>query len=206
MGNREALLQAAKACLLEKGYSRTTARDLAAGAGVSLAAIGYHFRSKEALLTEAMLLAFEDWHRHFRSLLVNVPPGTRPAERFQSIWTRLIETFETHRPLWRANYEIFSQLGERPEIGEALGASVPLIRRMLAALFLGVSENDVPEAAAREMGAFYHTLLSGMIGQWLLDPTHAPTAEQLTQALRVVGGSFAAEIPEENQKAKRNPG
>ena len=29
MGNREALLEGAKRCLLEKGYSRTTARDIA---------------------------------------------------------------------------------------------------------------------------------------------------------------------------------
>ncbi|MGC2657956.1 MAG: helix-turn-helix domain-containing protein, partial [Bryobacteraceae bacterium] len=61
MGNRDALLLAAKSCLLEKGYLRTTARDIASSAGVSLAAIGYHFSSKEALLTEALLLAFEDW-------------------------------------------------------------------------------------------------------------------------------------------------
>ncbi|MGH4006514.1 MAG: TetR family transcriptional regulator, partial [Pseudonocardiaceae bacterium] len=44
MGNREDLLAGAKRCLYEKGYGRTTARDIAAAAGgVSLAAIGYHF-------------------------------------------------------------------------------------------------------------------------------------------------------------------
>ena len=45
MGNREALLLGAKCCLLEKGLARTTARDIGGAAGVSLAAIGYHFRS-----------------------------------------------------------------------------------------------------------------------------------------------------------------
>ncbi len=34
----------------DKGYARTTARDIATAAGVSLAAIGYHFGSKEELL------------------------------------------------------------------------------------------------------------------------------------------------------------
>jgi AcrR family transcriptional regulator len=42
VGNREQLLEAAKRCLYEKGYSRTTARDIATAANVSLAAIGYH--------------------------------------------------------------------------------------------------------------------------------------------------------------------
>lgn len=43
MSNRDALLAAARKCLLEKGYNRTTARDIASAGGVSLAAIGYHF-------------------------------------------------------------------------------------------------------------------------------------------------------------------
>jgi hypothetical protein len=51
ISNRDALLLAAKKCLWEKGYNRTTARDIASAAGVSLAAIGYHFSSKETLLT-----------------------------------------------------------------------------------------------------------------------------------------------------------
>ena len=65
MNNREALLVAAKQCLLEKGYARTTARDIASAAKVSLAAIGYHFSSKDALLTEVahVLRACRYWAR-----------------------------------------------------------------------------------------------------------------------------------------------
>ncbi len=66
MSNRDALLLAAKKCLLEKGYNRTTARDIASAAGVSLAAIGYHFASKDALLTEALLLAFGEWDQELQ--------------------------------------------------------------------------------------------------------------------------------------------
>ncbi|GAB3827800.1 TetR/AcrR family transcriptional regulator [Kribbella italica] len=61
MGNREALIDGAKTCLREKGYTRTTARDIATAAGVSLAAIGYHFGSKDALLNEAMRQALGEW-------------------------------------------------------------------------------------------------------------------------------------------------
>ncbi len=55
MGNREDLIEGARRCIIEKGYARTTARDIAGAAGVSLAAIGYHFGSKEALMAEALL-------------------------------------------------------------------------------------------------------------------------------------------------------
>src|ERR1700677_3286786 len=115
MGNREALLLGAKRCLLEKGYARTTARDIASAARVSLAAIGYHFSSKEALLTEALVLAIGDWDKEFReALMSDVPADADPIERFEATWARLIKTFETHRPLWAANFELFAQMDRLP--------------------------------------------------------------------------------------------
>jgi AcrR family transcriptional regulator len=61
MGNREDLPAGALACLKDKGWARTTVRDIAAAAGVNHAAIGYHFGSREALLTSAFVQAMEEW-------------------------------------------------------------------------------------------------------------------------------------------------
>ena len=55
MGHREDLLEGAKKCLLEIGYANTTARDIVAASGTNLASIGYHFGSKEALMTQAII-------------------------------------------------------------------------------------------------------------------------------------------------------
>ncbi|WP_344294175.1 helix-turn-helix domain-containing protein, partial [Agromyces neolithicus] len=55
MGNREDLLAGARRVILERGVAKATARDIATEAGVSLAAIGYHFGSKEQLITEALM-------------------------------------------------------------------------------------------------------------------------------------------------------
>ncbi len=184
MGNREALLLGAKRCLLEKGYARTTARDIAAAAGVSLAAIGYHFSSKEALLTEALLLAFGDWDKDLRRLLnESVPSDASSRERFESTWARLIETFETHRPLWVANMELFSQMNRMPEIGRALGNNLQVARSELASLFLNKERSAMSERTAQTIGKFHHVLLSGLITQWLIDPEHALSARELTEAL-----------------------
>ena len=48
---------------------------------VSLAAIGYHFSSKDALLTEALLLAFGEWIRSFnrRCGAQSCPTSRRPS-------------------------------------------------------------------------------------------------------------------------------
>ena len=49
MGNREDLFAGARQVILERGVAKATAREIANAAGVSLAAIGYHFGSKDEL-------------------------------------------------------------------------------------------------------------------------------------------------------------
>lgn len=75
MGNRDALLDGALRCLLDEGYARTTARDIAAASGTSLAAIGYPFRSTEQLLQEAVAEGFRRWRSQFTLVLEIVIPA-----------------------------------------------------------------------------------------------------------------------------------
>jgi AcrR family transcriptional regulator len=198
LNNREALLRGAKKCLLEKGFSRTTARDIASAAGVSLAAIGYHFSSKEALLTEALLLAFGEWDEDLqKALRTAVPPTDSPAKRFEATWAKIMATFETHRPLWVANFEIFAQMVAQPATRDIVASKVHIARRGLAAMFLNQDESTVSEQTVRTIGTFYHVLLSGLILQWLIDPASALSAKDLKEALGATaqslepGGSYS---------------
>jgi AcrR family transcriptional regulator len=185
MGNRDALLAAAKQCLLEKGYNRTTARDIASVAGVSLAAIGYHFSSKDALLTEALLLAFGEWDQELQQALrTTVSPNVTPAQRFEATWAKLIATFESHRPLWIANFEIFAQMVSQPVARELIAGNLRMARTGLAAMFLDQEESTISDHVSRTIGTFHHVLLSGLILQWLIDPASALSAKDLTAALR----------------------
>jgi AcrR family transcriptional regulator len=185
MGNREALLAAAKQCLLEKGYNRTTARDIASAAGVSLAAIGYHFSSKDALLTEALLRAFGEWDRDLQQALgASVSAAVTPKERFEATWAKVIATFETHRSLWIANFEIFTQMVGQSATREFLAGNLPTARTGLAAMFLDQEESSISEHTSKTIGTFLHVLLSGLIVQWLIDPASALSARDLTEALR----------------------
>jgi AcrR family transcriptional regulator len=185
LNNRDALLLAAKQCLLEKGYNRTTARDIASAAGVSLAAIGYHFASKDALLTEALLLAFGEWDRDLQETLrALAPSGSSPAQRFEATWEKVMATFETHRSLWVANFEIFAQMIAQPASREIIAGKVHLARAGLAAMFLNREEHTINERTVRTIGTFHHVVLSGLILQWLIDPASALSARDLTQALR----------------------
>ena len=121
MGNREALIQGAKSCIRDKGFVRTTARDVASASGVSLAAIGYHFGSKEALLTQALVEATGEWIQDLEAALeIDLRPDIDPDERFELIWARLLGTFARHRPLLAANLEISPFIETMPEVGQVM--------------------------------------------------------------------------------------
>jgi len=190
VGNREALLEGAKRCLYEKGYARTTARDIAAASGVSLAAIGYHYGSVEALLNAAMIQAIQDWGEEIGRALaadVQATPDAPPLERFAAIWTRVIESFEAQRPLWVATFEVVAQIERAPEVRQFLAGALQQGREGLAMLFEGIDAGTNPHRA-QSVGSFYQALMTGVVTQWVTDPERAPSGRDLAEALRIVTG------------------
>ncbi|MEV0586701.1 TetR/AcrR family transcriptional regulator [Nonomuraea sp. NPDC050310] len=188
MGNREDLLAGAKLCLVEKGYTRTTARDIATAAGVSLAGIGYHFGSKEALLNEALFEAMREWGDELAAALVSAgDPGVAPMARFEAAWEKVMASFETLRPLWLTQFEIVGQIDHLPEVRAHLAAGLNAGRLGLAELFHGVDPEAEPERA-RRLGSYYQAMLSGLLMQWLVDPASAPTPAELAAAVTEIMG------------------
>ncbi|GAA3022896.1 TetR/AcrR family transcriptional regulator [Streptosporangium longisporum] len=197
MGNREDLLAGAKRCLLERGWARTTVRDIAeAAGGVSHAAIGYHFGSRETLLVEAFVQAMEEWGAEIdRALGAYAGPGATPAQRYEALWTEMIRSFTTHRKLWIASAEAFVQAEHSPELRDRLAAGQREGRRGTASALAGVDEDAVPERTVRTLGSAHLALMNGVMMQWLLDPDHAPTGPEVVEGLRALIGSVAPDAP-----------
>ena len=126
----------AKRCLYERGYGRTTARDIVEASGTNLASIGYHFGSKEALLNAAKMEAVGEWGEEFeRIILADADEEADPMERFEAVWRRVIGSFESHRPALVASFEAFVQAEHSPELRERIAAGHEETRLWLAALF-----------------------------------------------------------------------
>jgi AcrR family transcriptional regulator len=184
MGNREDLLAGAKACLFEKGYARTTVRDIASTAGVSMAAIGYHFGSREALLNAALFQAMDEWGAELAEALA--PETEEASGQYEALWTRLIALFHTHRRFWLASVESFVQAEYYPDLREQVTTAHGEGRRGMAALLLGVAEATLAEETVRTLGAVQSALVAGVMMQWLTDPDNAPTAAEITRGLRAL--------------------
>jgi AcrR family transcriptional regulator len=195
MGNREALIEGAKTCLKEKGYSRTTARDIATAAGVSLAAIGYHFGSKEALMNEAMGQALDEWGAEVaETMTADLSADVSARERFVATWRQAVETLSSpsSRALWITQYEVLSLGAHRPELLQELSKQQGEAREGLATLFGAADENTEP-AQVQLVGTFLQALVLGVIALWLFDPSKAPSGEDLAKAIQSVSAQLGSE-------------
>jgi AcrR family transcriptional regulator len=184
MGNREDLLAGALTCLKEKGWARTTVRDIAAAAGVNHAAIGYHFGSREALLTAAFVQAMDEWGTEMEAVvLAGLDQEATPKERYEAFWRKAIESYGAHRRLWLASVEAAVEAEHNPRVRELMVGALREGRGGLAAGLLGVPEDDLDEHDVRTLGSLQMALMSGVLVQWMLDPDHAPSPGDLTEGL-----------------------
>ncbi len=181
VGTREDLLAAAKHCLAERGYARTTVRDIVAASGSNLAAINYHFGTRDALLSQAMVESTTD---AVQQILVALADSSeqQPAARLHTFLRRLIATFTEDRALWAANIESLAQALHSGDVRTDVAGKQRDARASLARMLLPDSE----ESDDTEIGALLLTLLDGLLVQWLLDPKAAPSAEQIIGGLRTI--------------------
>ncbi|MFF1306103.1 TetR/AcrR family transcriptional regulator [Streptomyces sp. NPDC058307] len=185
MGHREDLLEGAKRCLLQKGFARTTARDIVKESGTNLASIGYHYGSKDALLAQAYIALVEGLGEAFDGG-GTVGTATEPGsiERFQEVWSNIIGTMREPGSPWHLSMEILVMGDRMPEVRDHLARAQREAGRGIIPLLMGGREEDVSDETTDTLGAFYLTLMTGLIAQWAFDPKTAPTAEQLTEGLR----------------------
>src|ERR687895_2628788 len=80
--NRANLLEGTLRCLERLPAEAVTARAIAAESGANLASIGYHFGSKDELVTEAVIAGLDRWLEEIAAGLGDVA-ALEPAERYR---------------------------------------------------------------------------------------------------------------------------
>lgn len=178
MGHREDLLEGAKRCLVERGYSRTTARDIVAASGTNLGSIGYHYGTKDRLLLQAMV----EMSGELAEEMMAIDTGEGDAEaRLRAFWEGMIDSFRRQPALWKANVEILAQTLHDDELRTRLADTQERARTGLGATF-------TPRAgeAGRAAGSIQFALIMGVMAQHLIDPDRAPTADDVVRGLRAL--------------------
>ena len=201
MGNREDLIAGAKRCLLEKGYAATTARDIAAASGVSLAAIGYHFGSKDALMNQAVFESIGDWADELqRGMDADQVLEAPPLRRFEAAVDRTLTSFGgPNHGLWAAQLELLGLVEHNAELRAFLAGVQGLAGQGIAELFLGIDAEADPEVS-RLAGTVMHALFIGLMAKYFLAPEQALTAEEFAGGLLIVAERVLADSPSGPEK------
>ncbi|MGW8529812.1 MULTISPECIES: TetR/AcrR family transcriptional regulator [Nocardiopsidaceae] len=186
MGHKEQLLEGAKQCLYTKGYARTTSRDIVAASGANLASIGYHYGSKEVLLTTAMIAVVGEWSDRVLAVLSAADGGSAPVDRFEETMNRLVRSLGDVRTMVAANFEVLAQLDRMPELRDQLAGAHRLARRGLAAVVLGVPVEQVTDEQEDTVGSLMLTLVPGVMAQSLVSPGETPDGTRLAAAIRAL--------------------
>lgn len=171
--NRSALLEGTLRCLERLPPEQVTARVIAEESGANLASIGYHFGSKDALVTEAVVEGLRRWLTEVVGSLQDSPPAVRLARAADLV----DQTRVGHAGLAR-NFLIAQTRALHDErTRQALTDSYRSAREQIARM-LGLGEDQAGQDAAAVLLATF----DGLLVRALLHPESAPDAERLRGA------------------------
>jgi AcrR family transcriptional regulator len=174
--NHDQLIEGTIRCLERLPAERITARAIADEAGANLASIGYHFGSKDDLVTAAVIGGLDRWLAEIEHAFVDLQSNT-PPERFRKAANVIEETRQRHTGLAQ---NFFAALGKAPHdsrIREQLAAGFHRTRSSVSALFELGHDRTGNDAAGVALAQFY-----GLLLQVLLDPLLAIEGERLESA------------------------
>jgi AcrR family transcriptional regulator len=128
------ILDAAERLFVEHGFEATSLRSLTSAAGVNLAAVHYHFGSKEELFQAVLTRRLDPMNQERIHLLEKVEreAGARPPSCEKVLFAMLIPALKLARDERRGGQQ-FLRL-----VGRAYADPAPFIRHFLSAQYAGM--------------------------------------------------------------------
>lgn len=177
---RNRLIEATRRCIAAKGLASTTSRHIAAEGGVNLAAITYHFGSKERLVAEALLEALRTW---LTPTLEVLHGGGDPSVRTLAAIQTLMVTFDEHRDEAPAYLQALAEAPRMEPLRDGVIQLWTELGQLLAAHMVEMQQRD--ELAAwvdpDAMSSVLIAVANGLVLQVTVDPGGADLAAMTGQ-------------------------
>lgn len=147
LGTAETILDAAERLCGKHGIEAVSIRDIAAEAGVSIAVIYHHYKSKANLLRAILRTRFEEIKEEHDRLLSDLEAQKSPAVR-DVVRTVLQPINQWRRPERQAALQFYALalVCPLPEVKDAIDAGVVRLHRVVALLeraLPGVTHEDI---------------------------------------------------------------
>src|SRR5436189_679999 len=134
LATKARILDTAEALFMEHGFEATSLRQLTTAASVNLAAVNYHFGSKEELFQAVLTRRLDPMNQERIELLEKVErdAGGRPLSCEKILFAMLIPALKLARDEKRGGKD-FLRL-----VGRAYADPAPFIRHFLSAQYAGM--------------------------------------------------------------------
>ena len=178
-----ALLDAAKRLVVERGYAGASVRELAAASGTNIAAVNYHFGSREKLLNQAILETilerFVDWAES-AGAQGPADPEAEPLQQLASRARPMADRILPMQPAFVVALEALLQSRRSPELRERIVEHYAKLRQMAIDGMMATELGRRSPPRLLEIAASYMIAVAdGLQLQALLDPKVIPTGDEL---------------------------
>lgn len=150
MDTKQQIILATIDCIERLGLQVVTSRDIATAAGVNVAAVNYHFGTKQRLLERAMQVTIDNGMEDFRALLGATDQPFRT--RMRRFYVRLLQGGQEYPNITRAHLYASVVEGEPPG---------PFLRR-LSALLQETLDRVTPDETVLEPAELARAVETGM--------------------------------------------
>ena len=192
---RRRLVRATQDAIRELGLPGATAREITGRAGANLAAIPYHFGSKDALVTEALIA---DAHTIVDPVLELLASDRPPVDRALEAAALLNQRFDSERDRVPALLTAIARAPHSPEAANGLAALWAAVRiRVAEDLRALVDTGHVPAWVEPDaMAALILAVVSGVVVASVADPdgpSHDAVGAQFLGLLMAVAAGGAVQ-------------
>jgi len=174
------ILEAAIEVFLEKGFALATVRDICARAGANVAAVNYHFGSKDALHAAALERIMSECHDQ-TPMDEGLYPGQPPEEALERFIVNILRLNYPDDPAKARRSDLFwmELANPSPALQPMVERFMRPIKEQLERIIRGIIGDADPETVRLCAGSivgqiFFHTQNRQIITQLYPDKTYLP--------------------------------
>jgi AcrR family transcriptional regulator len=188
---RAQLLEAARVCVRQRGLAGATSRQITHAAGANLAAITYHFGSKDTLIAEALFGELQQFVQPALDALAG--PGS-PADLMLGVVQQLLQQFERSKDDALVYLDALLMAARHPDTQQRALDMYSAIGGQLAGVIADlIGQGLIPGWVVPEaMSSLIVAVANGIVLQTQLDPTgpdHVAMATQFAGLLLASGSA-----------------
>jgi AcrR family transcriptional regulator len=194
---REQLLRAALDVIVERGYADTRITDVAERAGTSPALVIYYFKTRDALLTEALRYSEDSWYATGVKRMAEIPTAAGQLTEMIAM-TCLPGTDPGERGEWRLWLDLWALSPRSPGVASVRHEFDERWRQAIRDIVIaGQEAGEFAAIDADDFALTLSALLDGMAVQIALEDPDIPPIRAYDLALAFAAGQLGFVPPTE---------